>query len=166
MLSVSAADWLATAWDQNAGLARMTPAATATEQVAGAWLLDLLGLPDESAVGFVTGGTMANFTCLAAGRDEVLRQAGWDVATHGLVGSPGVRVLVGEERHDTVDLALRYLGLGAPEPVAADRQGRIDPRALEAALAGTSGPTIVAGSWGSPTGMASTAAAAASTTSS
>jgi glutamate/tyrosine decarboxylase-like PLP-dependent enzyme len=77
---------------------------------------------------------MANFTCLAAGRDAVLRDAGWDVGTRGLVGSPGVRVLVGAERHDTIDLALRYLGLGAPEPVAADDQGRIDPAALTAAL--------------------------------
>ncbi|GAA5123039.1 hypothetical protein GCM10023339_42260 [Alloalcanivorax gelatiniphagus] len=87
---------------------------------------------------------MANFTCLAAGRDEVLRRAGWDVATQGLVGSPGVRVLVGAERHDTIDLALRYLGLGSPEPVAADDQGRIEPAALAAALdAGDGRPTIV-----------------------
>ncbi len=129
-----AADWLVSAWDQNAGLRAITPAHTAVEEIAEAWLLDLLGLPSQSAVGFVTGGTMANFTCLASGRDEVLRRAGWDVATQGLVGSPGVRVLVGAERHDTVDLALRYLGLGVPEPVVADAQGRIDPAALRAAL--------------------------------
>jgi glutamate/tyrosine decarboxylase-like PLP-dependent enzyme len=129
-----AADWLVSAWDQNAGLRTLTPAHTAVEDIAEAWLLDLLGLPPESAVGFVTGGTMANFTCLAAGRDEVLRRVGWDVTTHGLVGSPGVRVLAGAERHDTVDLALRYLGLGLPEPVAADEQGRIQPAALRAAL--------------------------------
>jgi glutamate/tyrosine decarboxylase-like PLP-dependent enzyme len=138
-----AADWLVTAWDQNAGLTRLTPAVTATEQVASAWLLDLLGLPEGSAVGFVTGGTMANFTCLAAGRDAVLRAAGWDVKTLGLLGGPGVRVLVGQERHDTVDLALRYLGLGAPEPVRADEQGRLDARALDEALRAGSGPTIV-----------------------
>jgi len=138
-----AADWLVSAWDQNAGLARLTPAMTAAEQVAGDWLLDLLGLPAGSAVGFVTGGTMANFTCLAAGRDDVLRRAGWDVAARGLTGGPGVRVLVGEERHDTVDLALRYLGLGAPEAVAADEQGRIDPQALAEALRGDDRPTVV-----------------------
>ncbi len=138
-----AADWLVSAWDQNAGLARLTPAATATEVVASAWLLDLLGLPQGSAVGFVTGGTMANFTGLAAGRDEVLRRAGWDVATKGLTGSPRVRVLVGEERHDTVDLALRYLGLGAPEPVAADAEGRLVAPALAAALGAYDGPTVV-----------------------
>jgi glutamate/tyrosine decarboxylase-like PLP-dependent enzyme len=102
-----------------------------------------LGLPGESAVGFVTGGTMANFTGLAAGRDEVLRRAGWDVASQGLTGSPRVRVLVGGERHDTVDLALRYLGLGAPEPVAADGEGRLDAGALTTALQAYDGPTIV-----------------------
>ena len=138
-----AADWLVSAWDQNAGLARLTPAATATEHVASAWLLDLLGLPEGSAVGFVTGGTMANFTCLAAGRDAVLRRAGWDIASSGLVGSPGVRVLVGEERHETVDLALRYLGLGAPEAVAADDQGRLVVADLERALGERDAPTVV-----------------------
>jgi glutamate/tyrosine decarboxylase-like PLP-dependent enzyme len=138
-----AADWLTSAWDQNAGLARLTPAATATEVVAGAWLLELLGLPEDSAVGFVTGGTMANFTCLAAGRDAVLRNAGWDPAADGLVGSPGVRVLVGAERHDTVDLALRYLGLGAPEPVASDDEGRLVAADLERALGERHGPTVV-----------------------
>jgi glutamate/tyrosine decarboxylase-like PLP-dependent enzyme len=125
-----AADWLTSAWDQNAGLRTVTPAATAVEDVAEAWVLDLLGLHDGSAVGFVTGGTMANFTCLAAARDAVLARAGWDIGRHGLVGSPGVRVLVGAERHDSVDLVLRYLGLGAPELVPVDEQGRIDPAAL------------------------------------
>jgi glutamate/tyrosine decarboxylase-like PLP-dependent enzyme len=138
-----AADWLVSAWDQNAGLARMTPAMTATEQVAGDWLLDLLGLPEQSAVGFVTGGTMANFTGLAAGRDEVLRRAGWDVATRGLVGSPGVRVLVGQERHDTIDLALRYLGLGAPTAVEADGEGRLVVDDLVRRLREHDGPTVV-----------------------
>ena len=139
-----AADWLVSAWDQNAGLGRPTPAAAAVEEVAKGWLLDVLGLPAGSGVGFVTGATMSNFTCLAAARDAVLRAAGWDVGTDGLTGAPRVRVLVGAQRHDTVDLALRYLGLGAPEVVAADDQGRVDRDALEAALAEASaGPTIV-----------------------
>jgi glutamate/tyrosine decarboxylase-like PLP-dependent enzyme len=145
-----AADWLVSAWDQNAGLRLPAPAHSAAEDVASGWLLDVLGLPAGSGVGFVTSATMSNFTCLAAARDAVLRAAGWDVATGGLTGAPRVRVLVGAERHDSVDLALRYLGLGAPEVVAADEQGRIDPDALEAALAagapgtpGAPGPTIV-----------------------
>jgi len=140
-----AADWLTSAWDQNAGLRTLTPAATAVDDIAEAWVLELLGLPEGSAVGFVTGGTMANFTCLAAGRDAVLTRAGWDVGALGLVGSPGVRVLVGEERHASVDLVLRYLGLGAPEAVTADDQGRIDPTALRRLLeAGDGRPTMVA----------------------
>jgi glutamate/tyrosine decarboxylase-like PLP-dependent enzyme len=139
-----AADWLVSAWDQNSGLRRLTPAHSAVEDVTSAWLLDLLGLPSGSAVGFVTGATMANFTGLAAGRDAVLRRAGWDVAQRGLAGGPRVRVLVGAERHDTVDLALRYLGLGSPEPVEVDEQGRLRADMLESALSdGSNRPTIV-----------------------
>ncbi len=139
-----AADWLVSAWDQNSGLRRLTPAHSAVEDLAGSWLLELLGLPAGSAVGFVTGGTMANFTGLAAGRDAVLRRAGWDVTVAGLQGGPRVRVLVGAERHDTVDLSLRYLGLGEPEPVAVDDQGRVRADALEAALEQEEGtPTVV-----------------------
>ncbi|MDP2773855.1 MAG: aminotransferase class V-fold PLP-dependent enzyme [Nocardioides sp.] len=139
-----AADWLTSAWDQNAGMRTVTPAATAVDDVAEAWVLDLLGLPGGSAVGFVTGGTMANFTCLAAARGAALARAGWDVGGQGLVGSPGVRVLVGAERHASVDLVLRYLGLGAPEVVAVDQQGRIDPAALRESLRAVDDrPTVV-----------------------
>jgi glutamate/tyrosine decarboxylase-like PLP-dependent enzyme len=140
-----AADWLVSAWDQNAALRLVTPAAAAVEDIASTWLLDLLGLPADSAVGFCTGATMSNFTCLAAARGAVLHRVGWDVAESGLSGAPRVRVLVGAERHDTVDLALRYLGLGTPEPVPADDQGRIDPGALAHALEQrpASTPTIV-----------------------
>ena len=139
-----AADWLTSAWDQNAGLRDLTPAHTAVEDVTSGWLLDLLGLPDTCAVGYATGATMANFTCLAAARGEVLRRSGWDVGREGLTGGPRVRVLVGAERHESIDLALRYLGLGAPEVVEADHEGRLVSEALAAALgAGPDGPTIV-----------------------
>ena len=120
-----ATDWLVSAWDQNCGLRSLTPAHTAVEDIASAWLVDLLGLPAGAVIGYVTGATTANLTGLATGRDAVLRRAGWDVARDGLAGGPRVRVLVGAERHDTIDLSLRYLGLGAPEPVAADGQGRL-----------------------------------------
>ncbi|WP_415297380.1 pyridoxal phosphate-dependent decarboxylase family protein [Cellulosimicrobium sp. SJTW-1] len=130
-----AADWLTSAWDQNSALRTVTPAHTAVEDVTSAWLLELLGLPASGAVGFVTGATTANFTALAAARGEVLRRAGWDVRRDGLTGAPRVRVLVGAERHESVDLALSYLGLGAPEVVAADDQGRVSVAALEEALA-------------------------------
>jgi glutamate/tyrosine decarboxylase-like PLP-dependent enzyme len=138
-----AADWLVSAWDQNTGLRYATPAAAAAEEAAAAWLLDLLGLPASADVGFTTGATMANFTGIAAGRQQVLTDVGWDLDRLGLTGAPRVRVLVGAERHDSVDLVLRYLGLGAPEVVAADARGRILPDALAKALAAGTGPIIV-----------------------
>jgi glutamate/tyrosine decarboxylase-like PLP-dependent enzyme len=138
-----AADWLVSAWDQNSGMRYATPATVAAEEAAGGWLLDLLGLPADADVGFVTGATMANFTGLAAGRQQVLADVGWDLDRLGLNGAPRLRVLVGAERHDTVDVALRYLGLGAPTPVPADDQGRIRLDALADALASGDGPTLV-----------------------
>jgi len=138
-----AADWLVGAWDQNAVLRQVTPGVAAVEEVAGTWLLDLLGLPPGSGVGFATGATTANFTGIASGRDALLRAAGWDVA-RGLAGGPAVRVLAGRERHDSIDLALRYAGLPSPELVDVDDQGRVRPDALADALrAGSGGPTLV-----------------------
>jgi glutamate/tyrosine decarboxylase-like PLP-dependent enzyme len=132
-----AADWLTSTWDQNAGLLVSSPAAAGAEWVASEWLLDLLGLPGNSAVGFVTGAMIANFTCLAAARHDVLRRAGWDVEGDGLHGAPPVTVIVGEERHETVDVALRFLGLGEQRSltVPADDQGRIRLDALTDILA-------------------------------
>ena len=138
-----AADWLTSAWDQNVAMRALTPAGAAVEEVAGRWLVDLLGLPRGSAVGFATGATMANFTCLATARDVVLRRAGHDVQT-GLAGGPAVRVLVGAERHASVDLPLRFLGLGDPLAVPVDERGCILPDALGEALRAGEGPTIVA----------------------
>ncbi len=138
-----AADWLVSAWDQNSGMRDATPGVVTIEDAAARWLLDALDLPRDSAVGFVTGGTMANFTGLAAGRDKVLADRGWDVAHDGLTGAPRVRVLAGVERHSSVDMALRYLGLGEPELVASDEQGRLVAAALRDALAGRDGPMIV-----------------------
>jgi glutamate/tyrosine decarboxylase-like PLP-dependent enzyme len=140
-----AADWLTAAWDQNAGLSVLGPAAAVTEQVAGGWLAELLGLPAEVSVGFVTGVQQANFTALAAARHETLRRVGWNVEADGLAGAPRVRVLAGQERHHTIDRALRFLGLGtaAVTPVAVDRQGRMRPAALREGLRAGSGPAIV-----------------------
>ncbi|MEZ5184447.1 MAG: pyridoxal-dependent decarboxylase [Candidatus Nanopelagicales bacterium] len=139
-----AADWLTSAWDQNVGLREVTPAHSAAREAVQAWVLDLLGLPATATVGTVTGGMMANFTGLTAGRHAVLARSGWDVEERGLQGAPPVTVLVGEERHSTIDLALRYLGLGAPTLVPADHQGRIRVDALADALAASGGPTLVA----------------------
>ena len=137
------ADWLVSAWDQNTGMRYATPAMAAIEETAGAWLVDLLGLPAGSDVGFTTGATMANFVGLATGRGEVLNRVGWDVNAKGLGGAPRVTVLAGEEGHASVDLALRYLGLGLPTRVAVDGEGRIRPEELRAALEGVDGPVIV-----------------------
>lgn len=139
-----AADWLATTWDQNAGLYAASPAAAVVEQITADWLVELFGLPTTTSVGFVTGAQMANFTALAAARHEVLRRVGWDVERDGLIGAPAIRVLAGAERHDTVDRALRFLGLGISciVPIAVDGQGRMRADALAAALQGE-GPTIV-----------------------
>ncbi len=129
-----AADWLVSAWDQNAGLRFATPATAAIEEAAGKWLIELLGLPAECDVGFATGATMANFTGLAAARWRLMADAGWDLDADGLAGAPRIRCFVGQERHDTIDLGLRYLGLGRPTVVPADRQGRIDAAELDCAL--------------------------------
>ena len=141
-----AADWLTSTWDQNAGLLVSSPAAAGAERVATGWLLDLLGLPPTAAVGYVTGGMMANFTCLAAARHEVCRRAGWNVEDDGLAGAPPVTVILGEERHDTIDMALRFLGTGQRRStvVRSDEQGRLDLDALRQALQDRAqGPTIV-----------------------
>jgi glutamate/tyrosine decarboxylase-like PLP-dependent enzyme len=143
--SALGADLLATVWDQNSGLHVSSPAAAAAEEVAGRWLLEALQLPAESSVGFVTGGAMANFTCLAAARHGVLAQAGWDVERDGLQGAPPVTVIASDERHVTIDAAVRYLGLGAGRivPTATDGQSRILLDALAENLDKTMGPRIV-----------------------
>jgi glutamate/tyrosine decarboxylase-like PLP-dependent enzyme len=140
-----AADWLTSAWDQNAGLYALSPAAAVAEEVASSWLIDLFGLPAESSVGFVTGATMANFTALAAARHRVLERAGWNVEDDGEFGAPPIAVVVGDETHVTIFASLQMLGLGRARVhrVAADEQGRMRPDALRATLARIEGPTIV-----------------------
>ncbi|ABW11809.1 Pyridoxal-dependent decarboxylase [Parafrankia sp. EAN1pec] len=140
-----AADVMAVAWDQNAGLSSLAPAAAAAESVAGSWVKELLGLPASASVGITTGTQMAHVTALGAARHRVLARHGWDVEADGLHGAPPVRVLVGADRHTTVDVALRLLGFGTRRltVVAADEAGRMRPDALRAALADGSGPAIV-----------------------
>jgi glutamate/tyrosine decarboxylase-like PLP-dependent enzyme len=140
-----AADWLSSAWDQNAGLYVAGPSAAVVEEVAGRWTAELLGLPADVSFGFVTGCQMAHFTALGAARHAVLERTGWDVEERGLIGAPPVHVVVGEERHTTIDRALRFLGLGTAcvVPVASDDQGRMEPEALRATLDRLEGPTIV-----------------------
>lgn len=140
-----AADWLATAWDQNAAFFALSPAAAAAEEVCRRWLRDLLHLPDDASAGFTTGAQMANMIGLAAARHHLLANVGWDVEADGLFGAPRIKVLVGHERHATIDRALRFLGLGQSSivEVSADAQGRMRPDSLATALAGSAGPAIV-----------------------
>jgi glutamate/tyrosine decarboxylase-like PLP-dependent enzyme len=139
--AAQAAAWLTAAWDQNAALTVMSPAAARLNAVALRWVTELLGLPAGTAGGFVTGATMANTTCLAAARDAVLTRHGWDAAGQGLAGAPPVTVVVGAEVHTTVRKALGLVGLGRDRAVVlpADGQGRIEPRALPA----LAGPALV-----------------------
>jgi glutamate/tyrosine decarboxylase-like PLP-dependent enzyme len=130
------ADWLVSAWDQMSGMRVASPAVAVAEEVAARWVLELLGLPLDAAVGFVTGAQMANFTCLMAARAELLRRTGWDADAQGLFGAPTIDVLVGDEVHVTVLRALRYLGLGHDRVtrVGVDSNGAMDPSALASAL--------------------------------
>jgi glutamate/tyrosine decarboxylase-like PLP-dependent enzyme len=140
----TAADMLTAAWGQNAGNQACSPSAAAAEQACARWLLDILRLPPECSVGFVTGATMASFVGLAAARNAVLRGAGWDVERLGLCGAPPIRVLVGRDAHITILSALRYLGLGSqPVWIDTDAEGRMDPKHLRAELTRDRFPAIV-----------------------
>jgi glutamate/tyrosine decarboxylase-like PLP-dependent enzyme len=140
-----AADWLTSAWDQNAALTLPSPAAGVVEEVAGTWLKQLLGLPEGASFGFVTGGQMAHFTCFTAARHHLLAQAGWDVERDGLSRGPSICVVAGANRHATVDRALRFLGIGTASihEVPADEQGRMLMEALQDEVGRVDRPTIV-----------------------
>ncbi|MDQ3735237.1 MAG: pyridoxal-dependent decarboxylase [Actinomycetota bacterium] len=144
--AATAADMLASGWDQVAFNAVLSPAASVAEEVSGSWLKDLLGIPGSASVGFVTGGQEANTVGLAAARHHQLAGAGWDVERDGMQGAPPVRVIASVERHATIDRSLRLLGFGDRnlETVAADRNGAIDVDDLARVLAeGPAGPAIV-----------------------
>jgi glutamate/tyrosine decarboxylase-like PLP-dependent enzyme len=144
--SALAADWLASTWDNNAGIYACGPAASVVEEVAGDWLKDVLGLPSEASFAFTTGCQLAHMTCLAAARHAVLRNVGWDVEEDGLIGAPPIRVLANDQRHASLERALRYLGLGtrALQPLKTGPDGRVAPSILKDALAAGDGPAIVA----------------------
>jgi glutamate/tyrosine decarboxylase-like PLP-dependent enzyme len=144
--AATAADIVAVGWDQNAFNGVLAPAAIAAEDVAGRWVKELLGLPAGASVGFVTGAQAANTVGLATARHAALADAGWDVELRGLAGAPPIRVVVGEERHATVDRSVRFLGLGMAsiETAAVGRDGAVDVGDLARVLAARDpGPTIV-----------------------
>lgn len=140
-----AADWLTGTWDQNPGIYATSPIVSVIEDVAREWVLELLDLPRQSGVGFVTGCQMANFTALAAARHGVLRRIGWNVEEDGLAGAPRINLVTSAESHVTVDVAMRYLGFGTRSllRVETDEQGRMRPTRLRRLLENLSGPTII-----------------------
>lgn len=140
-----AADWLVSAWGQNAGYHTPTPSASAIEQVAAGWLTDILGLPAETSVGFATGATVANMVALCAARGSALRAHGWDVEAAGLFGAPEIHVFVGRDAHTSIFSALSYIGLGTERAVhvATDSSGRMIAAALADAMRTRHGPKIV-----------------------
>jgi glutamate/tyrosine decarboxylase-like PLP-dependent enzyme len=140
-----AADWLTSAWDQNAGIYKTSPAASVVEDICREWLLELFDLPRTASVGFVTGGQMANFTALAAARHGVLRRVGWNVEENGLAGAPPVHLVVSAAAHITIHSSMRMLGFGtrALVKVDADEQGRMRADSLRETLRKLDGPVIV-----------------------
>src|SRR5918992_3696891 len=140
-----AADWMTAAWGQNAVVHAASPAGAAVEEVAGRWMLDLLGLPADASIGLPTGAGLGNAVGLAAGRHAVLARAGWDVEMRGLYGAPEVEVVIGAEAHATLLTGLQYLGLGRERVtrVATDAQGRMRADELEAAVAGAGGRPLI-----------------------
>ena len=142
----AAADWLTTAWNQNAVVHAASPAGAAVEQVAGEWMLELLDLPREASVGLPTGAGLGNTVGLAAARHAVLAREGWDVESRGLYGAPEITVIVGAEAHATLLTGLQYLGLGRDRVirVPTDEQGRMRADAFASTVADLRGPLIVA----------------------
>jgi len=140
-----AADFLVSAWGQNAGYQSTSPAAAAIEEVAERWLLDILDLPAESGIGFTTGATVASGICLAAARTKTLLAAGWDPDADGLFGAPPIHVLIGKDAHSSVYSSLQLIGLGRKRVISidTDQLGRMDPISLRSAIAGLAGPKIV-----------------------
>ena len=132
---------LTAVWDQNTAMYVMSPVAAMLEEIAANWLIDILGLPARTAVGFVTGATMANFTALAAARHALLRKAGWNVEARGLFHAPEITVIVGEEVHVSMLKALNLIGFGRERiiTVPSDAQGRI----IAWKIPETQGPTIL-----------------------
>jgi glutamate/tyrosine decarboxylase-like PLP-dependent enzyme len=143
--SALAADWLTSAWDQNGAMAACAPGAAKVEEIAGAWLKQILGLPADASFAFVTGCQMAHVTCLAAARHALLERCGWNVEERGLNGSPAIRIVSSDQRHGTFERAIRLLGLGTAnvEYLPTDVDGRLSPEALASALDGNRLPVIL-----------------------
>jgi len=126
--SAIAADWLTSAWDQNAGLYVATPASGIVEEIAGKWLKQIFQIPEYASFSFVTGCQMANFTCLISARNHIFNQAGWDIEKNGFYGAPKMRIITGDYKHSTITKALRMLGFGSNHAIQipSDALGKIN----------------------------------------
>jgi glutamate/tyrosine decarboxylase-like PLP-dependent enzyme len=131
-----AADWLTSAWDQNAASVATSPAEAVLEEICGVWLKELLGLPATASFALVTGSQMGHVTCLAAARNALLARSGWDVERDGLAGAPRLRIVSGDQRHGSIERAVRLLGLGSASVVdlPTDEDGRLPTAVLDDAL--------------------------------
>lgn len=123
---------LAASWDQVAFSEALAPSAVYLERVAERWVLDLLGLPTQSSVGFTTGSSVANLTALAAARNAQYHKLGITLSDVGLAGAPPLRIVVSEQSHITVHKALGILGIGKNQitRVPCDIEGRMLAGAL------------------------------------
>ncbi len=140
-----AADWLVSAWDQNAALYACSPAAAVVEQQAGEWLKELFDLPRDASFAFTTGCQLAHMTSLAAARHAVLERSGWNVEQSGLAGAPAIKVIVNDQKHGSIRQSVNFLGLGQASlvEVATVGSGRMTLEGLRAALESHDGPKIV-----------------------
>jgi glutamate/tyrosine decarboxylase-like PLP-dependent enzyme len=121
------ARWLADVWNQNTALYLLSPVSSKLETVVEDWLKTIFNLPQDAVAGFVSGSSVAILTGLAAARERIFRNCGWDLNAKGLRGAPPIRVVAGRQIHGTAVKAVAMLGLGLEtiEWVDVDDQGRI-----------------------------------------
>ena len=122
-----AASWLSDTWNQNGALYMMSPTAAELERICEKWIVELFGLPEETALGLVTGSSNALICAFTAARNELLKRQGYDVKKQGLRNAPKIRIVLGEGAHSAVKSALSVIGIGEDEceVVPVDSQGRI-----------------------------------------
>lgn len=144
-LTALAADWLTSVWNQNAQVYNSSPAASIFEEIVITWLLELLSLPNDSSIGFVTGGQMANFTAINIARNTVLERIGWNFDKDGMQGAPIIFIYCADVCHGTILSAIRMNGFGEKNlvSISTDSEGRMIISDLEDKLSNHQGPKII-----------------------
>jgi aromatic-L-amino-acid decarboxylase len=125
-------EMLASALNVNAMVWRSSPAGTELEEVAVAWLRDLLGLPDSFEGTINDTASSSSLYALAAAREAKLPQA----STTGLSGCPRGRFYASDQAHSSIDKAVITLGFGREgvRRVASDDTFRLRPDHLRRAI--------------------------------